>query len=110
MTYRPVGRYSFTTTSTFNISLGDCGLVMISRSASSGVATVNLIGGGSLGQQVTLMYMGPNTGPADSISIANTGDVWTLSSTWTPGKFDTLTLLWNGTHWVEICRANVVTV
>lgn len=59
-----------------------------------------VLGSGSDGQVVILL----NTG-AQAITLADTTGQ-TLAGNWVGGQWDTLTLVWYGTGWFELTRAN----
>ena len=60
---------------------------------------------GSSGQILTLEWTGTNQGElADDSSVTGGGNV-RLSATWSPTQYDTITLIWNGTDWLELFRS-----
>jgi hypothetical protein len=54
-----------------------------------------------------LILEGPATNACELVddSAVNGGGNHRLSATWTPNANDTLTLIWNGTDWTELCRS-----
>lgn len=53
-----------------------------------------------VGHQVTLEF---NTGSSTTAELADSGS-FKLVAAWNPVQYDTLTLVWDGTYWVELSR------
>lgn len=57
------------------------------------------------GHILVLEWTGTNAGELVDDSAQNGGGNHRLSATWTPTQYDTLTLISNGTDWVELARS-----
>lgn len=75
-----------------------------SDNATASNRTFILSAGDRPGHIVVLEWVGTNAGELIDDSAAASGN-HRLSATWTPTQYDTLTLIWNGTDWLEICRS-----
>lgn len=64
--------------------------------------TFTITNGVVVGQMVVLTLV---SGSSTTCDLQDTGNV-ALSAAWQPLQDDTLTLVWQGAKWVEICRAD----
>ena len=64
--------------------------------------TFTLTNGGPLGQMIVLTLVSAASTTAD---LQDTGNV-ALSAAWQPLQNDTLTLVWQGSTWIELARAD----
>lgn len=53
-----------------------------------------------IGQTITLEF---NTGASTTAQLADSGNM-KLVAVWEPVQYDTLTIMWDGTYWVELSR------
>lgn len=60
---------------------------------------------GAAGQRLLLEWLGTNAGELiDDSALSDVGNV-RLSADWTPTQYDTLSLVFNGTDWLEVSRS-----
>ncbi len=74
-------------------------------SATASQRTITLASGdtGYLGQQVVTLEN--IAGSSYTLELADSGNC-KLQTAWTPLQWDTLTLIWDGSYWVEQCRSS----
>lgn len=81
------------------------GIYIYSDSATVTARTFTLQNGLLPGQMLTLFFQSASM----TAELLSTGNV-KLIATWQALLYDTLTLRWDGTYWLEICRGNVGSV
>ncbi len=72
-----------------------------SNSSTASQRTFTLDNGRLVGQQLTLIF---ETGSSNTCELAASGNV-KLSAAWTPVQYQSLSLEWDGTYWIELGRA-----
>src|SRR5882672_4134775 len=76
-------------------------IFLTSDNATATNRTFTLTASTIVGHRLTLIWNdGTNAG-----EIADTG-IQKLSATWSPGQYDTLELMSDGTNWIELARSN----
>lgn len=75
---------------------------IVFSSATSGTTNLLTINGGSIGQHLVLTH----TGARDVKLKDNSGNLRIAGDFTMDSDFDTITLMYNGTVWVELCRSN----
>lgn len=91
-----------------NQSVSTTNKVLLSVSSDDGTAgnrTFVISSGQDAGQTVTIEWVGTNAGELIDDASATGGGNIRLSGTWTPTQYDTLSLVWNGTDWIERGRS-----
>jgi len=90
------------------VTVGEKSYIPLSSdNATAANRTFVLTPGLTAGQRLTLEWThATNQGElADDGSVSGGGNV-RLSAAWSPGQYDTLSLIWNGTDWLETARSN----
>lgn len=64
--------------------------------------TFTLTDGDAAGHRLTLIFVSAASTTCD---LAETGNLQ-LAGAWQPAQWDTLSLYWNGTYWIELARSN----
>ena len=83
------------------------GLAYIALSSDNATAANRTIvlKSGVVGQRLLLEWVGTNAGElVDDAALSDAGNV-RLASTWTPTQYDTISLMFNGTDWIETGRS-----
>jgi len=75
---------------------------LTSDSTTSTSRTFTLKSGQIFGHRVVLFFQ---SGSAKTCELLSTGNA-KLTATWAPLQYDTLTLQWDGTYWLEVGRGN----
>lgn len=75
---------------------------LTSNSTTAGTRTITLSNGTYSGQLLVLQLTGSTTTVV--ADMADAGNL-RLSAAWSGTGDDTITLLWTGAHWAEICRS-----
>lgn len=91
-----------------NQSVSATNISYISISSNDGTAgnrTFVLSAGTITGQTLKLEWTGTNAGELVDDFSATGGGNGRLSATWTPTQYDSITLHWNGTDWIEDGRS-----
>src|SRR3990167_3276918 len=107
------GTLVLTPSSTVNLTADDQVVTVLSLgniplSSDNGVSTAItfvLTQGVQAGHILILEWTGTNAGElVDDFAVSGGGN-GRLSATWTPTQYDTLSLIWNGTDWIETGRS-----
>lgn len=90
------------------VTVGSSSYIPLSSDNATAANRTMVLGQGAYAGQILVLEWthATNQGElADDGSVSGGGNV-RLSATWSPGQYDTLTLIWNGTDWLELCRSN----
>jgi hypothetical protein len=88
------------------VNVGDYSYIQLSsNNATAANRTFVLDQGAGSGHRLTLEWTGTNAGELVDDSAVDGGGNHRLAGTWTPTQYDTISLIWNGTDWVELCRS-----
>lgn len=63
--------------------------------------TFSLVQSQKLGQELMIVFI---SGSSTTCQLADSGTV-KLSAAWEPSQYDALTLMWNGSFWIELARS-----
>lgn len=76
-------------------------LLITSDNGTATNRTFTLTASSLVGHRITLIF----THATNQAELADTG-IQKLSATWSPGQYDTLDLISDGTNWNEVARSN----
>lgn len=77
-------------------------LALSSDNTTAANRTFTLTPGDKLGHELTIVFQSAG---ATTAQLADSG-INKLSAAWEPTQYDSLRLMWDGTYWVELSRAD----
>lgn len=93
------------TADNLTIATAGCGYIALSSDNPAPANRTFLLTTGATGQSLVLEWVGTNAGVLlDDSPNSDAGNV-RLSSDWIPTQYDTLSLRFNGTDWIETSRS-----
>jgi hypothetical protein len=81
------------------------GHIQLSSDSAVAADRIFALSAGQTGQRLTLEWTGANAGKLVKGSANGDSGNVRLSADWVPGQYDTLTLVFNGTDWIETSRS-----
>lgn len=105
---RDVGTVVNLTSDNLVVVVGNRSYIRISSDNATAInRTFSLTQSTRSGHILVLEWVGVNAGELLNNSVQSGGGVHRLQGDWIPGQYDTLTLISNGTDWVELSRGNL---